>query len=100
MNRRELLKSGAVTVTTGMFGLWPTIRAYAGTPVDTLVVVTEYGPNSLDIQGLGANQPTHGPSWNVYDRLLSYGTKTLPDGTTSYDYKSLTPELARIVGGG
>jgi hypothetical protein len=47
MNRRELMKSGAVTVTTGMFGLWPTIRAYAGTPVDTLVVVTEYGPNSL-----------------------------------------------------
>ncbi len=77
-----------------MLGLWPTIRAYAGTPLDTLVVVTEYGPNSLDIQGLGANQPTHGPSWNVYDRLLSYGTKTLEDGTASYDYKSLTPELA------
>ena len=96
MNRRELLKSSAVTVTTGMFGLWPTIRAYAGTPVDTLVVVTEYGPNSLDIQGLGANQPTHGPSWNIYDRLLSYGTKTLPDGTVSYDYKSLTPELAEL----
>jgi len=94
MNRRELLKSGALTVTTGMLGLWPTIRAYAGTPLDTLVVVTEYGPNSLDIQGLGANQPTHGPSWNVYDRLLSYGTKTLEDGTASYDYKSLTPELA------
>jgi peptide/nickel transport system substrate-binding protein len=99
MNRRELLKSGAVTVSSGMLGLWPTIRAYAGTPLDTLVAVTEYGPNSLDIQGLGANQPTHGPSWNIYDRLLSYGTKTLPDGTPSYDYKSLTPRTRRVVGG-
>ena len=94
MNRRELMKSGALTVGAGMTGLWPVLRAYAAAPVDTLVVVTESGPNSLDIQGLGANQPTHGPSWNVYDRLLSYGTKTLPDGTLSYDYKKLTPELA------
>lgn len=94
MNRRDLLKSSAITIGTNLLGLWPTIRAFAGGPADTLVVVTEYGPNSLDIQGLAANQPTHGPSWNIYDRLLSSGTKTLPDGTLSYDYKTLTPELA------
>src|SRR3990172_2751899 len=94
MNRRELLKSGALTVGASVLGVWPTIRAVAQGPTETLVVVTEYGPNSLDIQGLAANQPTHGPSWNIYDRLLSYGTKTLPDGTLSYDYKTLTSELA------
>jgi len=94
VNRRELLKSGALTVSASALGLWPTIKAYAKTPIDTLVVVTEFGPNSLDIQGLGANQATHGPSWNVYDRLLSYGSKRLPSGILSYDYKTLAPELA------
>jgi hypothetical protein len=66
MNRREMLKSGAVTVTTGMLGLWPTIRAFAGTPLDTLVVVTEYGPNSLDISG-SRRQPAD--AWAIVEHL-------------------------------
>ena len=95
MNWREVRKSGVATVgAAGFAGLWPTVRAFAQGHEDTLVVVTEYGPNSLDIQGLGANQPTHGPSWNIYDRLLSYDVKTLPDGTLSYDYTKTRPELA------
>jgi peptide/nickel transport system substrate-binding protein len=61
---------------------------------ETLLVVTEVGPNSMDIQGVGANRPSYGLSWNVYDRLLTYGTKTLPDGTVTYDYSVLQPELA------
>jgi peptide/nickel transport system substrate-binding protein len=78
----------------GLFGPGSSGEARAQSREDTLVVVTEYGPNSLDIQGLGANQPTHGPSWNIYDRLLTYDTKTLPDGTLSYDYTKVSPELA------
>src|SRR5215831_3215699 len=61
---------------------------------ETLVVVTEVGPNSMDIHGVGANRPSYGLSWNVYDRLLTYGKKTLPDGTVTYDYSVLEPELA------
>ena len=61
---------------------------------DTLLVLVESGPNSLDIHGIGANFRTYGVSWNLYDRLLSYGTKTLADGTRSYDHAVLKPELA------
>ena len=68
--------------------------AHAADRKETLVVLLESGPNSLDIHGVGTNRPAYGASWNVYDRLLSYGSKKLPDGTTSYDYSRLTPELA------
>lgn len=61
---------------------------------ETLLVVTEVGPNSMDIHGVGANRPTYGLSWNVYDRLLTYGKKTLADGSVTYDYSTLEPELA------
>ena len=61
---------------------------------ETLVVANEFGPNMLDIQGVGANRPAYGVSWLAYDRLLTYGRKTLPDGTTSYDFSVLEPELA------
>jgi peptide/nickel transport system substrate-binding protein len=61
---------------------------------DTLVVLLETGPNNLDIHGVGTNRPAYGTSWNVYDRLLSYGSKSLPDGSVTYDYAKLKPELA------
>ncbi|MEO8320285.1 MAG: ABC transporter substrate-binding protein, partial [Bradyrhizobium sp.] len=61
---------------------------------ETLLVVQELGPNSLDMQGVGSNQTVNGLSWNCYDRLLSYANKTLPDGTQSYDREKLAPELA------
>src|SRR5262245_59333967 len=61
---------------------------------ETLVVVTEVGPNSMDIHGVGANRPSYGLSWNAYDHLMTYGKKTLPDGTVMYDYSALEPELA------
>ena len=61
---------------------------------DTLVVVTEVGPNMLDIHAPGANRPSYQASWNVYDRLITFGNKTLKDGSKMYDYASLKPELA------
>lgn len=95
MNRREFLKRSTAAAAMGtLSGSIRTSPAFAQGRADTLIVVTEYGPNSMDIQSTGANQPTHGPSWNMYDRLLTYGTKTLADGTTSYDYKVLKGELA------
>jgi len=61
---------------------------------ETLLVVTELGPNSMDIHGVGANRPSYQASWNLYDRLITYGVKTLPDGSKMYDYGALKPELA------
>ena len=61
---------------------------------ETLLVLVEFGPNSMDIHGIGANFRTYGASWNLYDRLLTHGTKTLPDGTRSYDHAVLKAELA------
>jgi len=61
---------------------------------ETLLVANEFGPNSLDIHGIGANRPSYGVAWVAYDRLMTYGRKTLPGGIVSYDYNKLEPELA------
>jgi peptide/nickel transport system substrate-binding protein len=61
---------------------------------ETLIVANEFGPNSLDIHGVGANRPSYGVAWVAYDRLMTYGRKTLPGGIVSYDYNKLEPELA------
>jgi peptide/nickel transport system substrate-binding protein len=71
----------------------PSARA-SSTPDTTLLVAREQGGNSLDIHGVGTNRPAYGDSWNVYDRLLTYGRKQLPDGQVTYDYKVLEGELA------
>lgn len=70
------------------------LTATADSRKDTLLVVVESGPNSLDIHGIGANRPSYGASWNTYDRLMTYASKTLPDGKVMYDYTKLEPELA------
>ena len=90
LDRRQFL------ATTGAAGLALTGQhaAFAQGRGDTLLVVQELGPNSLDMQGVGSNQTVNGLAWNCYDRLMSYGVKTLPDGTPSYDKENLTPELA------
>jgi peptide/nickel transport system substrate-binding protein len=70
------------------------VAAPAQSRSETLLVLVESGPNSMDIHGVGANFRTYGASWNLYDRLLTHGTKTLADGTRSYDHAVLKPELA------
>lgn len=51
-------------------------------------------PNSLDLHRVGTNRPAYGVSWVLYDRLMTFGKKQLPDGSLSYDYTVLEPELA------
>jgi len=68
--------------------------AFADARSETLLIVNEFGPNSLDIHGVGTNRPGYGVAWNCYDRLMTYGKRTLADGTASYDFKKLEPELA------
>ena len=62
---------------------------------ETLVLVQEYGPNSLDMQGIGSSQPVNGVSLNCYDRLIRFKPVPLPDGQGgTYNMTDLEPELA------
>src|SRR5258707_3093018 len=89
--RRNFLRTGLAGASAAAFGVDP---AEAQGRSETLLVVQELGPNSLDMQGVGSNQTVNGLAWHCYDRLLSYAAKTLPDGTLSYDREKLAPELA------
>jgi peptide/nickel transport system substrate-binding protein len=91
LNRRNFLRTSLAGASAAAFGVDP---AEAQRRSETLLVVQELGPNSLDMQGVGSNQTVNGLSWNCYDRLLSYAAKTLPDGTLSYDREKLAPRLA------
>ena len=95
MKRRDFLKS-ASTIAAGSVMPAPAIwsLAKADGRSETLLVVTEGGPNNLDIHGVGTNRPGYETSWNCYDRLITHETRTLPDGTLSYDRDKFKGELA------
>jgi peptide/nickel transport system substrate-binding protein len=92
MDRRDfILRSGGATL--GTLAL-PEQAAAQARPKDVLIVANEFGPNSLDIHTVGANRASYGVSWLAYDRLMTYGKRTLPDGRVAYDRNKLEPELA------
>src|SRR4051794_28572313 len=91
LNRRRFLQTTLAATSVAAFRI-PDAEAQGR--AETLLVVQELGPNSLDMQGVGSNQTVNGLSWNCYDRLLTYASRTLPDGTVSYDREKLEPELA------
>lgn len=61
---------------------------------ETLLLISENPPNSTDIHGVGANRPAYEASWNLYDRLMTFGAKKDANGNDHYDHRSLRPELA------
>ena len=89
-----------ITAVVGLASVGLTPGALAQSRNETLLVVTESGPNSLDIHGVGANRPAYGVSWNVYDRLITYGKKTLPDGTAMLRLQRAEARAGRELGGG
>ncbi|WP_341892530.1 ABC transporter substrate-binding protein [Variovorax sp. YR752] len=91
MDRRRFIQSGSAAAALGAL---PIAAQSQARPKDVLVVANEFGPNSLDIHTVGANRPSYGVSWLCYDRLMTYGKKTLPDGRVVYDRNKLEPELA------
>ncbi len=94
MHRSTFLQRVGLGAIAVSISLGDPLSALANPRAETLLVVTSAGPNSLDIHGVGANRPSYGASWNLYDRLVSFASKTLPDGTLSYDYTKVVPELA------
>ena len=79
MRRRDFLKrttaAAAGTVAAGY--VFP---ARAQARKDTLLTLSESGPNNLDVMGVGINRPTAEASWNTYDRLVTFGVKKDANG--------------------
>ncbi|OQW58622.1 MAG: ABC transporter substrate-binding protein [Proteobacteria bacterium SG_bin9] len=103
MDRRRFLKSSAATAALGFAGVnAPAIlnSAKAQSRAETLLIVSESGPNNLDIHGIGTNVPGYEASWNCYDRLISHEMKAGPSGQPYYDRDKFKPELAEDMNAG
>ena len=97
MKRRALLKSASAAALAAGSGVaapavWSPARAQGR--AETLLIVSESGPNNIDIHGVGTNVPGYEVSWNCYDRLITHEVSQLPDGTGRYERDRLKPELA------
>ena len=94
MKRRDFLKSVSGLAAGAMVpapAIWSAAKADARS--ETLLIVSEGGPNNLDIHGIGTNVPGYEVSWNCYDRLISHEMKTV-NGTPYYDRDKFKMELA------
>jgi peptide/nickel transport system substrate-binding protein len=95
MKRRDFLKSmTAVGATAAVSAPAVWSPAKAQSRAETLLIVSESGPNNIDIHGVGTNVPGYEVSWNCYDRLISHEMKTLPNGVQYYDKDKFKMELA------
>jgi peptide/nickel transport system substrate-binding protein len=96
MKRREFLKSVTAMAAGGVLPAAPAVwsPAKAQSRQETLLIVSESGPNNIDIHGVGTNVPGYEVSWNCYDRLISHEMKTLPDGVQYYERDKFKMELA------
>ena len=94
MKRRTFFKATAAAgaAATAAPAVWSDAKAQARN--ETLLIVGESPPNSMDIHGVGANRPAYEVSWNTHDRLMTYGAKKDDKGNDHYDYTKLEPELA------
>ena len=95
MKRRDFLQSaGAVAAASAISAPAVFSPAKAQSRKETLLLVSENGPNNLDIHGVGTNRPGYEVSWNCYDRLIVNDKKELADGSLSYDRDKFKLELA------
>jgi peptide/nickel transport system substrate-binding protein len=93
MRRRDFLKRTTVAA-AGTVAAGYVFPARAQARKDTLLTLSESGPNNLDVMGVGINRPTAEASWNTYDRLVTYGLKKDENGNDRYDFTKIEPELA------
>jgi peptide/nickel transport system substrate-binding protein len=90
MHRRAFLQVAGIGATSTLFNA----RVLAQGSNDRVLIVSEMNANSLDTHTVGANRAAYGLVWMTYDRLITFGTKMLPNGVSSYDYFKLEPQLA------
>ncbi|MBC7580715.1 MAG: twin-arginine translocation signal domain-containing protein, partial [Tardiphaga sp.] len=95
MKRRDFLKTVTGVAASAMVPA-PAIfsAAKADARSETLLIVSESGPNNLDIMGVGTNVPGYEVSWNCYDRLITHKMKAGPGGVPYYDRDKIKGELA------
>ncbi|WP_197922851.1 ABC transporter substrate-binding protein [Thiosulfatihalobacter marinus] len=93
LTRRSFLKTSGATIGASMLPFLKALPASAATD-DVIVAVMGQTINSLDLHRTGTNRPSYQVAVNVYDRLVSFGTKTTPDGGLSYDFSVIEPEAA------
>ena len=91
MHRRDFLASVA-TITAG--AMLPQKWAYAASRADDLRILSEGAPNSFDSFSVGVNRDSIQVTWNIYDRLVTFGSKPGDNGAAFYDYFNIEPELA------
>ncbi len=91
MHSFRVTAAAAILTSTALAFMTP---AHAQSRADTMIVVSEEGPATLDIHAATANVPTHEVSWNVYDRLITHARIKQADGSWAYDYTKFEPELA------
>ena len=91
-SKRDFLKlSGGAAISASML---PFLSMPAAANGGTIVCVSGETINSLDLHRTGTNRPSYQVAVNCYDRLVSFGIKTLDDGSLSYDYATIRGELA------
>lgn len=100
MKRRDFLKSVSGLAAGAALPAMPQVvsSAKADARSETLLIVSEGGPNNLDIHGVGTNVPGYEVSWNCYDRLISHEMKSGPGGVPYYDRDKFKGELAEDFG--
>src|SRR5437588_11520152 len=96
MKRRDFLKSMSGMAAAGALTPAPAIwsAAKADARSETLLIVSEGGPNNLDIHGVGTTVRGYEVSWSCYDRLIRHEMKEGPGGVPYYDRDKFKPELA------
>ncbi|MEN3286594.1 MAG: peptide/nickel transport system substrate-binding protein [Bradyrhizobium sp.] len=96
MKRRDFLKSVSGLAAGAALPAAPGIisQAKADARSETLLIVSEGGPNNMDVMGVGTNVPSYEVSWNCYDRLIGHEMKSGPGGAPYYDRDKFKPELA------
>src|ERR1700739_2567781 len=96
MKRRDFVQSVSGLAVARLPPAAPAIvsPAKADARSETLLIVSEGGPNNLDIHGVGTNVPGYEVSWNCYDRLITHEMKAGPGGVPYYDRDKLKGELA------
>ena len=96
MKRRDFLKTVSGLAAGAALPVAPGIvsQAKADARSETLLIVSEGGPNNMDVMGVGTNVPSYEVSRNCYDRLISHEMKSGPGGVPYYDRDKFKPELA------
>lgn len=97
MKRREFL-CGGLAVAAGLVGAHYGVDAAIAQQgrASVIRILLEDGPNTFDPAGTGYNTSAVNITWNVYDRLVTFGSKPIQGepGAFSYDYNNIVGQAA------